>query len=330
MAGHARVTLADVAEASGVSRSTVSFVLNDRSDQTISAPTRERVLAAARDLGYSPHGIARALREGSSRIVVVIVRRGLDTNYARSFIRGLDDELRGHDHVALVRQGDEESVDATTMLDTIMPRAVLDIGGNYLEGHALDDPGGGWRDGLAAHTALQIRYLAEAGHTGIAMAFGGGEEARSGAGLAGVRLGFAQETARSLGLPAIREITLPADRAASAETLRAFMEAEPEVTAVAALDDSVGVRVLAALGDLGVPVPDRIAVIGFDDNGYGALSTPPLTTVAIDAAAHGRRAARRALGLDSSVVDPSPGRIVARGSAERAESLAASPSPPAT
>jgi len=63
-----RATLRDVAEASSGSQSTVSFVLNEVPSQTISAPTRERVQTAARELGYVPHGIARALMEGSSRI----------------------------------------------------------------------------------------------------------------------------------------------------------------------------------------------------------------------------------------------------------------------
>lgn len=310
-----RVTLADVAQASGVSSSTVSFVLNQRADQTISEPTRERVLRAARELGYSPHGIARALREGSSRIVVVIVRRGLDTNYARSFIRGLDGELRLHDHAALVRHGDEDTAATLALLDTIMPRAVLDVGGNYLTGELLDDPGGGWRDGIAAHSALQIRHLAEAGHREIAMAVGGGLEATGGERLADVRLRFAREAAVELGLPPIVELTLATPRPAGAQALRTFLQDHPQTSAIAALDDGVALRALAALRDLGIAVPEQIAVIGFDDNGFGALATPSLTTIAIDAAAHGRRAARTVLGLDADDIEPAPGRVVRRESA---------------
>ena len=309
-----RVTLNDVAVASGVSRSTVSFVLNDRADQTISPPTRERVQRVARELGYVPHGIARALREGSSRIVVVIVRRGLESHYAGSFIDGLDAELRRHDHVALVRHGDPDAASTRELLSPIMPRAVLDIGGNYLDGHVLDDPGGGWEDGLAAHTALQIRHLAERGHTHIAMAFAGPEESFGAEGLSGVRRRFARETVEKLGLHPLAELTLSAPREASAAELRAFLADHPEVTAVAGLDDTIALRALAALHDLGLAVPERIAVIGFDDFGYGALVTPSLTTVAIDAAGHGRRAARLALGLDASDVELSPGRILERQS----------------
>ena len=104
MAGsNARVTLNDVAAASGVSRATVSFVLRDSPGQSISAATRERVRTAARDLGYVPNGLARALREGTSRIVLLTIDPALDGNYARSYIGGLDAELAAHDHVLLVR-----------------------------------------------------------------------------------------------------------------------------------------------------------------------------------------------------------------------------------
>jgi Bacterial regulatory proteins, lacI family len=76
----------------GVSRATVSFVLNDDPRRTISTATRERVMAAARELGYVPHGIARALREGASRIVVLNVDRGLEGNFSQCDVRVLPPE----------------------------------------------------------------------------------------------------------------------------------------------------------------------------------------------------------------------------------------------
>ena len=76
------------------------------------------------------------------------------------------------------------------------------------------------------------------------------------------------------------------------------------MTAVAAFDDDVALRVLAAARDLGLAVPGDLAVIGFDENEYGALATPALTTVHIDAEAHGRQAARAILGLDTAGLTP--------------------------
>ena len=67
-----RVTSEDVARASGVSRATVSYVLNNDPRQSIPLETRERVLKVARDLGYRPFTAARILRVGYSRIVLVV------------------------------------------------------------------------------------------------------------------------------------------------------------------------------------------------------------------------------------------------------------------
>jgi len=334
-----RVTLNDVAAASGVSRATASFVLRDSPNQSISAATRERVRQAARDLGYVPHGIARALREGSSRIVVLRLDMALDGHYARSYVSGLDEELAAHDHALLVRYehgapprtggldsparglpppyppaappfppGGRAAAGAT--LDAAAPRAVLRFGEPYLTGHELDDSGGGWRDGLAAHVSAQIGYLASRGHTRIALALPGRETP-----LREVRQRFADQAADMLGLPALTPLSIPSSRTEAAGSLSQFRAAGPAVTSVASFDDDVALRILAAMHDLGLTAPDDLAVIGFDDNGYGALATPALTTVRIDAEAHGRQAARAILGLDASDLSPAPGQVVIRESA---------------
>jgi DNA-binding LacI/PurR family transcriptional regulator len=308
MAGSGRVTLNDVAAASGVSRATVSFVLNDDPNQTISPGTRERVRQVARELGYVPHGIARALREGSSRIVVLDIDWGLEGNYSRSYIRGLDDELAAHDHVLLVRHGHSAPHSTQQVLDTITPRAVLRFAEAYLSGHEPDAED--WKNGFAGHAALQIRYLAERGHTDIAMALPDSDSP-----LTEVRMRFVRETAGVLGLPTITPFVVPRPRAAGTTAVEAFRVARESVTAVAAFDDDVALRTLTALHDLGLTVPDDIAVIGFDDTEYGALITPALTTVHIDAEAHGRQAARTALGLDTAGITRSPGRVLVRDSA---------------
>lgn len=305
-----RVTLRDVAAASGVSRATVSFVLNNTPNQTISPATRERVLRVAHDLGYVPHGIARALREGASRIVVLNVDSTFEGNYSRSYIRGLDDELAAHDHVLLVRHGHSAPDSTRVVLDAIAPRAVLRFGEPYLTGHELDDQGGGWRDGLAAHAALQIGYLAERGHSRIAVALPDRHTP-----LHEARLRFAREATRALGTEPPVSFVVPRPRAAGTDAVRDFLADHPAVTAVAGFDDDVALRTLTALHDLGVGVPGDIAVIGFDDTEYGGLTTPALTTVHIDAEAHGRLAARAALGLDAAGLTPAPARIIVRDSA---------------
>ncbi|MFF7472112.1 substrate-binding domain-containing protein [Streptomyces sp. NPDC008092] len=302
-----RVTLTDVAKASGVSRATVSFVLNDDPRQTISTATRERVMEAARDLGYVPHGIARALREGSSRIVVLNVDRGMEGNFSRSYVRGLDEELAEHDHILLVRHGHAIPEATQKVLDTIAPRAVLRLGEAYMRGHEPVEED--WESGFAFNAALQIGYLAERGHTRIAMALPDHDFP-----LTEARLGFAQEAARRLGLPPLERFVVPRPREAGAIAVRSFLAVHSDVTALAAFDDDIALRALTALRDLDLRVPEHVAVIGFDEIEYGALSTPALTTVHIDAEILGRIAARNALGIDAGGLAPVPGRIVVRGS----------------
>jgi DNA-binding LacI/PurR family transcriptional regulator len=331
-----RVTLNDVAAASGVSRATASFVLRDSPGQSFSAATRERVREAARTLGYVPNGLARALREGTSRIVLLTIDSALDGNYARSYISGLDAELAAHEHVLLVRYSHAHSHEAAErlVLDTIVPRAVLRFGEPYLTGRELDDSGGGWRDGLAAHVAAQVGYLASRGHTRIALALPSGDTP-----LRSVRQRFADQAAAALGLPSLLPFTMPAVgavggdtagqgapgspgskapatfRTSAAYSLTAILAVDGGVTAVAAFDDDVALRVLAAMRSLGLSAPGDLAVIGYDDNGYGALTTPTLTTVHIDAEAHGRQAARAILGLSAADLSPAPGQVVVRESA---------------
>jgi DNA-binding LacI/PurR family transcriptional regulator len=322
-----RVTISDVAAASGVSRATVSFVLRDSPGQTISAATRERVRRTALDLGYVPHPIARALREGTSRIVVLLIDAALDGNYARSYVAGLDAELAARDHVLVVRYSHGGAAQAARpeqrqdqlLIDTLSPRAVLRFGEPYLTGHELDDSGGGWRDGLAAHVAAQLGHLAARGHTRIALALPDRDTP-----LRAVRQRFADQAAAALGLPPLPALTLPgsrsnsqpSDRTVPGDSFGEFLAAHPGITAVAAFDDDEALRVLASMRSLGLSAPADLAVIGFDDNGYGALTSPTLTTVHIDAEAHGRQAARAVLGLDPDPEhSPSPGRVVIRDSA---------------
>ncbi|HEX3713281.1 MAG TPA: LacI family DNA-binding transcriptional regulator [Trebonia sp.] len=303
-----RVTLRDVAAAAGVSRATAGFVLSDAPGITISEPTKQRVRQTAQDLGYVPHSIARALREGSSRIIVLTIDSGYEGNYSRTFTRGLDDELAARGHVLLVRHGHSAPGSQQRLIEAISPRAVLRMP-NYLEsGHELDD--GGWAGGLAGNVAVQLRYLAGRGHQLAAVALPAGDPP-----LGPVRLRFAREAAEMTGLKPPPYVAVPRDRPAAVAALGEFMDAHPAVTAFAAFDDDVALCLLAAARDLGLNVPGDVAVIGFDDTDYGALFTPTLTTVHINAAEHGRRAARVILGLDNDVFTPSPAQVIVRESA---------------
>jgi len=303
-----RATMRDVAAASGVSPATVSFVLNGAADQTISPATRARVEKAAADLAYVPHGIARALREGSSRIVLLDLDPLFRGSSAEGYITGLDDELSRHGFSLLVNHG---SGTMASVIESVRPRAVISLSGLYSPGRE-DTDDGGWVDGLAAHSAVQIRHLAEAGHTSLAVAL---PEDSHWDRLATARLRFAVSSAHDLGLAPPVELRIPMDVAATAERLSALLAAHPSLTAIACFDDGIALRIMRGLRSLDIAVPQRIAVMGFDASEYGTLAVPPLTTVSIDAESFGRLAARHALGLPDDGIEPSGAQVVARESA---------------
>lgn len=85
-----------MADAALVSKTTVSFVLNDRAGVNIPAETRERILAAATQLGYRPNAMARALRQGESSLVGFVTDEIATTPFAGQIFRGAQDTAWQH------------------------------------------------------------------------------------------------------------------------------------------------------------------------------------------------------------------------------------------
>ncbi|MDN4475577.1 LacI family DNA-binding transcriptional regulator [Demequina sp. SYSU T00192] len=306
----ARATMRDVAAAAGVSPSLVSFVLNDAPGQTIPEATRARVREAAERLGYAPHGVARALREGAARIVLLDTAGLPHGPSLEAFTQGLGLELAAHDHSLLVHSAGRDDLERAVR--AIVPRAVVDLAGLYASG-AGEHEDGGWADGLQAHAAVQMRHLLDAGHRGVAIALPAepGEEAAPLVQRRADQLAAVARDAR------VGTVVLPvaAEAAAAAAALVALRGSHPGITAVAAFDDATALAVLAAMRRCGLEAPRDLAVMGFDATEAAGLWDPGLTTVEIDAAAYGRRAGRLALGLAPDPADVPRVRVVVRGSA---------------
>ncbi|WP_353808872.1 LacI family DNA-binding transcriptional regulator [Agromyces sp. SYSU T00194] len=326
-----RTTMKDVARASGVSPATVSFVLNETPGQTIPVETRERVRFHAERLGYVPHRIARALREGHSRTVLLSTGSVPGGHGLESFIEGLDHQLARLGHTLLVVHGRPRSAVPADVLEVVAPRAVLDLaaaypvappGGDGARAGA-DGPGdrpgaaapaweGGWSSGLAAHGETQLRHLVAQGHRRIAFAVG---DDPTSAMFADLRRAQLEASARHLRVAAPVPLTLPSAAGGPAAAVGRLAEEYPDVTAVAALDDDTALRLLAGMADRGLRAPDDLAVIGFNEGLHGALWRPALTTVRIDAEAYGRRVAHQLLDLEPPAWSAPPSRVVVRDTA---------------
>ncbi len=149
------------------------------------------------------------------------------------------------------------------------------------------------------------------GHERIALALPDGHQP-----LGPVRLRFAAEAGEILGHSRPVPLAVPTDRAGAAHAVTTFLARNALETAIAAFDDQVARQILLGTPhDLGLGTPADLAVIGFDDTAYGALSAPALTTVRIDAERHGRKAARVIPGLDRDGFTSAAAKVIVRESA---------------
>ncbi|WP_250037417.1 LacI family DNA-binding transcriptional regulator [Paractinoplanes maris] len=286
-----RVTSADVARLAGVSRATVSYVLNDTPRQTISAGTRDRVREAAAQLGYSPSAAARTLRTGRSDVVLCLLPDWPIGTEVGSNLGHLSAALAHHGLTLVVHPGNRADRPIADLWKAITPAAVIaysgfsdaEIAAMRSAGVALVVALSGRHRGheLAVPQELvgrrQAEHLAQAGHTRLGYAYPDDPRVRFFAEprLAGVRAACA---ARRLPTPV--GLTVPLDPPAAADAVRRWQATG--VTAVCAYNDEVALAVLAGLRQLGSSAPADLAVIGVDDIPAARLADPPLTTVTTD------------------------------------------------
>ena len=321
------VGVREVAARAGVSRQTVSRVLNDHPE--VAAETRERVIAAMAELGYRMNNAARALGTRRSRILGVLASDALQYGPSRS-IAALEAWSReagywlsaafadAGDAAAVVAAVDHLVVQSVEGIVVVAPHArtlealdALRIGVPIVTLHAADRGARGLSVDQAAGARLAVAALADAGHTRIAHLAGPADwlEAESRA------EGFAAEIA-SRGLvagPVIEGDWTAGSGYAAVEAVR-----ESGVTAVFAANDQMALGLLGGLHEAGLSVPGDISVVGFDDIPDAAFYWPRLTTVRQDFAESARRAVAavlaRGAGAAASDLPPVAPVLVARDS----------------
>ena len=297
-----RVTAADIAEAVGVSRATVGFVLNNTPGQTISDSTRERVMAAAARLGYRPHRAAQTLARGNSRIVLFVLP---DWPLEHNMRRFLDEAAHvldeaGYSMITYTRHpGDRsrplwESLDADVAVglpafdgDTVASLRAAGITNIY-----PDPSGPAQMPGITAGTTLQVEHLFDIGHRRLA--FAAVPDLRMTA-LNEQRLTAARQAAERLGLGEVEARTVDHRDGSAVAAVRAWHDAG--VTGVIAYNDDVAAAAAGAALRAGLTIPADISIVGHDDSPLAALFVPALTSVRMNTAGLGRYVAQEALHL---------------------------------
>ncbi|MFF8380623.1 LacI family DNA-binding transcriptional regulator [Streptomyces sp. NPDC015661] len=293
--GRAVPTSADVARLAGVSRATVSYVLNNTSAVRISEPTRQRVREAAEELGYVPHAAARSLRAGHSRMVLLPSPHVPVGPLYSQFFNDLQWALRRLDYtvvqygsvgleaedaarawaelrpVAVVSLGEVELTEqGVEILKRSGARAVITLGTQRVAGtHALVMDQGRIGEVAAEH-------LLETGRRRIGVVVP--EEPGLGM-FSGPRLEGARRAAEGTGATVV-PVPLRYEEE-SADALAARWR-ELGLDGVFAYNDEYAMLLMRSLQDAGISVPEDTAVIGADDLLLGRLLRPRLSTVRVD------------------------------------------------
>lgn len=301
-----RITLKDVARESGVSPSTVSFVLNKDPNQSIPQATQDRVRAAAKALGYRPNRMAKALREGTSRLVLLNTGSHSGSQSMASLIRGIDDELQSHGYSLLVTHYFSQEHIPQVLIESVNPHKIIDLNQFDFPDPELD-LGLHWGQGMAYHATTQLRHLVDRGHSVVACVMPAEEENSR---YVKLRTKNFISAAEQLAIPTPEFVFVESERDKAASTLNEFTATHPAVTALACYSDEIALLTLSAMKSLGLQAPEDLAVIGFDESPYAALWNPKLTTVHINAEAVGHRVALSALGLELPELLLNPSEVV--------------------
>jgi DNA-binding LacI/PurR family transcriptional regulator len=304
----------DIAVAAAVSQSTVSRVLNDVPTTVPIAPeTRERVIQASRRLGYRPNPLARGLRGASTNLIGAVVRDFSDPFYAgaiealvvESMAHGYNVVL-GHVHGRL-----DEAISLTAVLETRHTDAIVVLGDMQAHPQFLADlrnsnvPVVALWQGTSpleyptvdtddrAGIRAGLDHLASLGHRRIAFVSAelpGTYRVREDAYVEFMRERFA-------GAPAGYVERCLNTLAGGDAALRVLLDLPEPPTAVATSTDLVAVGALHAAHSLGVAVPERLSVVGFDDIQIATHTVPALTTLRMPISAIVAHAIARAVTL---------------------------------
>ena len=290
------VTMQDIAQAAGVSQSTVSRVLNDTiTSVPIAAETRERVLEVAERLGYRPNPLARGLRGAKTMLLGVIVREISDAFFTTA-VEAVSCAARERNYNVVLGSAHsraDEAIALRAVLETRHCDGILLLGDMRDQPRLLDDlaashvPVVAMWQGTALTGVVTINidnrggiasavdHLAGLGHRrfGFIGGYPHGDIRER-------RAGFVDHLTE-LGMPPLDAHLHAAsnDAASGSDAFRNLIGMPDPPTAIITATDQIAIGALHAAHALGVSVPGEVSIVGFDDIPLTRYTAPPLTTV---------------------------------------------------
>ncbi|ARQ94385.1 LacI family transcriptional regulator [Levilactobacillus brevis] len=287
-----KVTIRDLAEAAGVSVTTVSQILNGKGER-FSIETRQRVHQLQEDLGYVPDFNARNLIMKSAQTIGVLVPN-LGNPFFSMFIRGVQQTSRERHFIPLIFGANHDEQLESYYLQELIKRAVdgLIIASASITGEAIDNilkkngipyllidqNGGPSVDRIRVDDEqggqLAARHLLTLGHQRIVVVMPEHPTQNLRIRLAGFK---AQLVDQQIPLADSAVITSPMTKLGGYQATAAVLAQHP--TAVFAINDETALGLMRGLHEQGVRVPDDISVLGYDDIDLDEYVVPKLTTI---------------------------------------------------
>lgn len=327
------VNIKEVAERAGVSASTVSRVLTG--NIPVAAKTRQKVLAAVKDMDYQPNPLAQGLKGGRVKTIGLIIPNVRNLMFPAA-IRGIEDTAKKYGYTLVLCNTDESPEKELSYIINLRRRLIdgfihstARLGNTHLLTlkeeqfpvvclirHLGEDLDAVVLDNLdGAYQA--VKYLVERGHKRIAIINGDTEVLLYRERFAGYKKAL-EEAGIALDEKLIVENINGWDESSSSVTEMLSSGVRPD--AIFATNDPKAIGALRAVKDFGLKVPEDISVIGFDDSDIAALLDPPLTTVAQPFYEMGVKACEKLIKLIESKrrsrpkIDVLPAKLVIRGS----------------
>jgi DNA-binding LacI/PurR family transcriptional regulator len=288
------MNIGEIARRAGVARSTVSYALSGK--RAVSAQTQRRIQAVIDELDYRPNAAARALKEGRTRTLGLVIPPAslrltdMQLGFVASVVEAAaradldvllspsgDDHDRSFERVVSGRRVDGvilmeirlEDERVTRLRQTGLPFVTI--------GHTANPLGTSWVDlDYATLVARCVHHLADLGHRQVALVNRSTELVAAGYGPAHRALaGFTEATGRR-GLTGV-EVCCGDDAASGEACLDQLLDEHPEVTAITTVNEAALPGIQRALERAGVAVPQRLSIVGVVARHWAENFRPALT-----------------------------------------------------
>jgi LacI family transcriptional regulator len=326
-------TINDVARIAGVSKKTVSRVINR--SPLLNPTTRDKVEGVIAELGYVPNPQARALALRRNYLVGLI-HDNPNTQMIINVEEGLLEGLAGTDFALVVRPLDRHSPKLLDEIQSFIEKQRLygvlilpplsendtlaelcrKLGCRYVRmGSApLDDHAHLVQSNDRQAAQVAVEHLIELGHTCIGHVAGPRGFRSASEREAGYRAALAAH-----GLEAAAELTFPGNYTFDTGRVAAarILDSSPRPTAIFAANDEMAAGVLYIARQRGIAVPEELSIVGYDDTSIAAHVWPPLTTIRWPMVSMARSAARKLVRPEAAADEPSLflSDLIRRGSA---------------